>query len=249
VRVRVFARQAPGDRSQLDFGPLGGYALPQPRDDPEGPLLAVVERRARERDRRPQLGDRGWMRETRRHHAHDGMGAAIELQRRADDVGARVESPAPQCIAQDDDVVSSGLPIFARERAAHRRGCAEHRKQARRELPADQRFRPSRARDGIRPIPVGFDRVEDLGALLPDAEIVAGALRVLPALSVPGGDPHEPLRVPVGKRRQEDAVYDGEDRHRRADAERHRQDGGGDEPRAAATGANQGSQGHARKLA
>ena len=189
------------------------------------------------------------MGEGRRHHTGDRVGPAIELDCRTDDIGSRIEPPAPEAIAQHDQVVPAGAAILASERAAHRRRRAEHREQSRRELPANQSLRPDGAGDGIRSIPERFDGFEYLRPLLPDVQVEARALRVLPALRVPGRDPHQPVRIAVGKGSQEDAVDDGEHRCRGADAERDGQDRDDGKPQVAPERAKCRDDSHARDLA
>ena len=138
----MLARQPLGDGAQLDLGALAAHTVAQASDDAIGALFAVHQRGARQLYWCPHLRVGVGMRERWRHHADDGMRAAVELDAVTDNRRSGVEPPPPQVIAQHDDGVSSRLPIVGQERAAGRWWSAEQREQSCRELPAGEALRP-----------------------------------------------------------------------------------------------------------
>jgi hypothetical protein len=72
------------------------------------------------------------------------------------------------------------------------------------------------------------DGLKRLRVLLPFQPLRSGPparMRHLPAVGASGGNQHQPLRLPVRRRRQEDASDQAENRRGRADTERQRNHG------------------------
>ena len=103
---------------------------PRPEPGDEVQVLAVVLRalevRVRERKRQPHLRPIDPERaEALRHHADDGVGAPVELQRLSQHVGGSSEQPVPDRVGDDGDVLSRHV-VVALDPSADRRGNPEH---------------------------------------------------------------------------------------------------------------------------
>ena len=115
VRVWMLARQPLGDGAQLDLGALAAHTVAQTSNDAIGTLFTIGQRGARQLHWCPHLRVGVGMRKRWRHHADDGVRAAVELDAVADNRRPGVEPPPPQVIAQHDDGVSSRLPLVGQE--------------------------------------------------------------------------------------------------------------------------------------
>jgi hypothetical protein len=136
-------------------------------------------------------------------------------------------------IAEHDQILTAWLPVLLRERSTDSSARSEHNEEVRRELPADDPFRVFGARDRVRAIPEGTDRVEKICPVPPDAVVVHRAFRVLSSLGVPRRDPHELVGVVVRKRAEQHVLDDTEDRDVGSQPEPDREHGGCREPRRA----------------
>ena len=160
------------------------------------------------------------------------MRFAAQPDRAADGGDVAAEAPLPEPVSDDHDPPRVGDVVLLREGAAGDGTDAEHGEVLVRHLLAGDRLGLRVA--GERRTPAGDDRdlLEEAG-FAPPVGVVAGrgpfvgrtAARpqVLP-------DHHEPLRMRIGQRPEQDGVDDGEHRGVGADAERDRQDRDRGEP-------------------
>ncbi len=124
----------------------------------------------------------------------------------------------------------SGLLLLRSERAADDRLLAERREDARGDLAPVDTLRLARgaaralsaAQDEVRPV-VAHQRLED-AVLVPHVLEVRDGEAHLRHLLGPLGQEHQPLRLRVGQRPQQDGVDHAEDRGVGADPERERRD-------------------------
>jgi len=167
--------------------------------------------------------------ERRRHHADDDDGTAVELERPAEHVRRAAEAALPQIVADDRDRGRAGLVIVGAERAAERRRHAQRVEHVRAQHLGVEPDGLAAARQNHRQVPEGAD-ASHLRRLFAQVGIVQdrqrdGVGKIRRALA----QDHDPAGIGERQRTQQHGVDDGEDRRRRADAERQRHDGDGGE--------------------
>ena len=121
---RVLALELGGDARQVLLRLLDGHAVAQARHREEAPVAARF-RLGGKRRRDPGVDLLAGEEEVCRHDAHDGVGDAVETQRRSDDRGIAGEAALPQPIAQDHHRFGAGIVLLLAEVPAQRR-CAAH---------------------------------------------------------------------------------------------------------------------------
>ena len=135
--------------------------------------------------------------------ADDGVGCAVELDCRSDDVGVGGVAGLPEVVAEDGDVAAVGAVFGLGEGAAGGEGRAEHGEVVGGDVGAFDLLGVVAAGDvdaGAAEV-VGCDLLEDAGLLMPDVEFGdVGAGEVALGRVVAQGD--EGLRVGVGERLQ-----------------------------------------------
>ena len=183
-----------------------------------GAVRAVVEREA----------------EAGRHDADDGDAAPADLDLAPEDRRVAAEAALPEVVAEDDDARPVRAVLLLAEAAAERRGDAEDREDVAPDVSRADALRLSRAAGEHRRA-VGEEADVGEGAdpgpvRLP---LVVGEPRLIEPLPR-APDDGDALRAPPGKRGQEDALHDAEERRRGADAEGEGEGGDDGEARAAA---------------
>ncbi len=182
-------------------------------------------------------------------YANDGEGAAVEINRPAEDRGIGMELPLPNGIAEQDDLACSGEGFGFLEEAPHQRIDAEHLKKIGSDTNTGERlgitvtgeFEIVAGGEGVISSDVGVGLVA-LAEFLVGVDGVGGGGPV--AVENFGTDPEQTRGIAEGKRAQHERVDDREDRDVRADPEG--KDDDGDEGEAAV--AAQGAQGVAEVL-
>ena len=236
--VAIGLRLACGKNRQLGLRRFERHAVLQSTDHVPDRLLQIPRIG---RGRHPEINlavdvvvgllrrSRRWKKsDARGHHADDGRRrvAAAHPDRLADDVRIAVELALPQLVAQDDGRRWRHAGFGVLERPAQRRLEADHAKIVARDHHALERFAALIVDQEIERPGVCRDRVERRGFLLPFLPLRGSPRpRIQDRLAVgsDGRDQHQALGLAIGRRRQEDALNQAEDRCGRADAQRQRQ--------------------------
>ena len=183
-------------------------------------------RRERNPDIRPI-----WMAKTFRHHSDDSVRSAVERDRRAQNIGARIERLAPEIVADNRYGRSVWTILVLHE------GAAQCRRQTK--DPKKVRADPGR-RDGLRGRAIGqsdghvyagrhTNALKNVATKFTPtchrliAQVDRSAARTAFLLRLI--DPHQPLSMRKRERPQERAFDDGKNGGVRPDSERERSDG------------------------
>ena len=157
------------------------------------------------------------------------MRHAVQRDGAADDRGIAREAPLPQPVAEEGDAVVADLVLVLGERAADERRHPQHREQIGRHARPVQPLRLALA--GQIEVGDGTQRGDVLEHVIARLEVVdvrhPDVRARQAALGRGAPDVHEPVRLAVRQRLQDDPVDDAEHRGGRADAERDGQRRGG----------------------
>ena len=178
------------------------------------------------------VGGIGQKTHARRHHADDRKRRRIpaDPNRGAEDRAVAVELPLPQVVAQDDPRGRDLRPArLARgELAAEHRRDAEGLEEVAGDDHAAQRCAPVRQDEEVERPSVEGRRLDGAARRppvhpLPDAAPAGVRAAVAPRRR----HEHEPVRIRIWRRREEDALDQAEHRRRRSDPQTERDHGGG----------------------
>ena len=177
------------------------------------------------------LGDDEWAQHLRRAELgralfgdpDDGVGFAIQHDRPADDVGVAGELGLPEIIADDDDMIATGLTVLRAEAAAEKRRALEDLGELHADAFAVGLHRQSCAREGHCAPAVGRHVFKD-GALF--REVLVVERRDQPLARAAFVDPDEAVAILEADLAEQDAVEVAVDGGAEADADRDRREGG-----------------------
>src|ERR1044072_847761 len=168
VGVRVLLFEPCANSIHLCLSLLARDALLEPREHAERLPITVVDS-GREVQRRPYLcarsPERGELK-IGRHDADDGVAFAVERNLLPDDGLVAAEPALPEAIAQDNDMLVTGLIFSRKKRAAKQWVYAEQMKHIGGQLQSVEVFGPVTARKIRRPVLRGSHLVEKLILIL-----------------------------------------------------------------------------------
>ncbi len=223
----MLAHNLRGNHVHLGARLLERDARLQARNGEIGIVLAIDQLLRIECERRPDLIIARRKGELRPHYADNRVWHAAERDRLADDRPIAAESPTPQSVTQNRDLLVADL-VFIFCEAADRRH-AQHGQHASGNTSAQQALWLGAPADQIE-IRDRAHRGDVFEHVVARFIVVDVRHRDVAARQSPARrrrpDVHEPIRIAVRQRPQQHAVHDAEHRRGRADAERDRQDGG-----------------------